>query len=517
MKEKIFPFIFCVVCTLFPLVVFAQDAPEFQRVDDGLSVNHLYQIWTSSRDRETFGEKIESRQEAFHQLNVNLKMQMDSIKLKLNMDLMGGQIYGPAPSEVPDAFQTHNANLERRGKVFEDLVPNIVDPNEFYIEYKDTFLIRLGLQQSHYGLGLIANSGQQKSRDLFGQPVGGDRVLRLVAGFQPFASDTTANPVKQKINFAIGGDYVFIDDNANVFRGDQALQGIASVFYKDQNIKNPEENTFLGLYFAHRNQTDNSGDKLIASAIDLSGRKTWTSESNSWFYDFGFESALLTGTTDRAYTLSGKDKTRILGFGTAVELSAHNIPLQIGAKLKSGYASGDANGDDDTLFRFRFDPNYKAGLILFEHYLPAMTRRSYERATDPTKSGQIPRGAHGIISDGAIENSFFLNPQVLLGKSDGLLGGVGVLWAQSAVPLSDPYSTFKAGGTGVGINGAKASRDLGLEVNAAIQYKFKILEALRLEAKIEYGILFPGSAFDDAQGNGASPQNLVRGRLGLAW
>jgi hypothetical protein len=209
--------------------------------------------------------------------------------------------------------------------------------------------------------------------------------------------------------------------------------------------------------------------------------------------------------------------TDILALGAAAEAEVRWKPLDMTVRLKGGYASGDANPDDDTLYRFRFDPNYKVGLIMFDHYIPAVTRAAYSRAADPSRAGEPPKGLAGLVSDGAVENAVYLNPMLLFGNPDGLLTGVGILWAQSAVPLYDPFNSFANGGAPTGPRGAEASRDLGVEVDVAAQYRHKLISQLQIEGKAEYGILFPGEAFNDAVGNPASPQNLVRARIALLW
>jgi hypothetical protein len=292
---------------------------------------------------------------------------------------------------------------------------------------------------------------------------------------------------------------------------------ISSVFYEDSNPRDPEEERFLGAYFAYRNQKDADGDKLEAAAFDISGRTSWNDDADMWFYSLGGETALLSGSTDRTYPQTGDVETGVLALGAAAEAEVRWKPLEMSLKLKTGYASGDANSDDDTLYRFRFDPNYKVGLVLFDHYIPAVTRTGVARASNPEQSGLPPKGLEGLASDGAVENAVYINPMLLFGDADGLLTGVGFVWAQSAVPLADPFTTFANGGSPVGVNGAEASRDLGVEVDVAAQYRFKIVSDLKLEAKAEYGILFPGKAFDDALGNPAAPQNLIRGRLALLW
>jgi len=117
-----------------------------------------------------------------------------------------------------------------------------------------------------------------------------------------------------------------------------------------------------------------------------------------------------------------------------------------------------------------------------------------------------------------LENTFYLNPQILMGNPDGLLTGVGMLAAWSAEPLADPFNSFAAGGTLTGINGRpEASRQLGIEVDVAAQYPLRIWKHLVLESKVEYGIFFPGAAFEDALGNTGSAASVIRGRLALQW
>ena len=474
-----------------------------------------YRFWGESADIGNFDGEEGLKQNAVYQnLRAGVNAGFGSLSLKLETDAFTGRLAGDEPQALPDEFEPSGTRADGR-EAFGDL-EGFIDPRAAYLEYRSLFLVRAGLQGSTFGMGIVANDGNEASRELFNQQTGGDRGLRFLVGTRPFAFGDASRDLKS-VTVALGGDMVFRDDNANFIEGDRARQFVSSIYYADTDPRDAEKSRFLGAYFAYRDQTDHDGDFLRAAAFDVTGQASWKSENEDWYYALGLESALITGKTNRTYPQSGKPETGVLALGSAAKAEVRWNPLDLAFRLLGGYASGDANADDDKLYRFRFDPNYKVGLVLFDQYIPAVTRTGYGRASDPERSGAPPKGVEGLISDGAVENAIYLNPQLIFGDDDGLTTGVGVLWAQSAVPLADPYNTFANGGVPVGPRGAEASRDLGIEIDVAARYRLNIVESLDIEAKAEYGILFPGKAFDDASGDAADPQNMVRGRIALMW
>ena len=112
----------------------------------------------------------------------------------------------------------------------------------------------------------------------------------------------------------------------------------------------------------------------------------------------------------------------------------------------------------------------------------------------------------------------YLNPMLIFGRRDGLTTGVGMVWARAPTRLSDPYATFANGGTPTGPRGrTPAGHDLGWEIDVAARYRYRLFERLTVDVKAEYGIFFPGRAFDDAEGNGAPPASLLRASVGAGW
>lgn len=522
MNSKFMMSAFCALVGL-PLSLSAQGLATSDRVTTApvenpefLELDANYSFFVQNGDLPGFSANDESSAFSLYQrARVGGALNWSTLKLKVELDGVTGKLYGDDIPEVPELVRT-------QARQFTNLDENWVDPREIYVTWSPGLAeVRLGLMTSDFGLGLVADDGRDEDWKLFNNKWGGDRGVRLLVATKPLAAFATSRTMKN-VYLGLGADVVFQDDNANFIDGDRALQFIGSIFYRDTNPANHDDTEFLGVYAAYRQQTDREvrdvtpQDELNVLALDISGSKSWTAD-DLWI-SLGAEAALLSGDTTRTYTQSGETSTSLLALGAAAEAQLTWKPANVSLKMLSGYASGDADLDDDTVYRFRFDPNYKVGLVLFDQYIPAVTRESYERVTDPTRSGEPQRGVFGLVNDGAIENAVYLNPQLLFGRPDGLMTGVGLLWAWSAEPFYDPYSTFASGGTPTGINGrSEATRDLGLEVDVAAQYKYKIVSDLTLDLKAEYGIFFPGTAFDDAQGNSAAAQSLVRARVGLSW
>lgn len=507
------------------------DVSSAQRAQSGSTVapkthdiDAEYRLWGESVDRPTFESNRDSVRDSglYQRINAAAGVEFGPMRLKLDVQALSGELTGGVHPQLID--ERVDSRTRPRGSVV-DSTENIVDIYEAYAAYNPGVAeLRAGIQRSGFGMGLVANDGREGAWDLFNQSYGADRSIRVLLATAPGAFLSNKR-VAKKIFLAVGGDLVYRDDNADLLEGDRAWQAVSSIFYEDADPNRPEHNTFLGIYFAYRNQTDREfldslePDTLEVVAVDLSGRKAFSVLDDDLWIKLAAEGALLAGSSTRAdsnETLEGE--TKLLAAGAVADAQLTWKPQDISLRLLSGYASGDANPDDDTLYRFRFDPNYKVGVVLYDHYLPATTRTAYRRIDNPERSGQAPRGIFGLVNDGAIENTFYLNPQILLGKPDGLLTGVGVLWAWSAEPLADPFNSFAQGGVPAGINGrAEASRQLGVEVDVAAQYPIRIWEHLTLETKVEYGIFFPGRAFEDELGNSGAPASVVRGRLALKW
>lgn len=502
----------CLSC-LIPTIGRAQEqtpeaAPEPPVISlDGSEIE--LRSWLSSVDvPELDGAQDSPDTALFSRLRAAFELNRAQLQLRVEADLFTGQLWGDRAASVP-------AEAEQRSVPRQDAwapeLGALLSPRQLYVAYTTPVgQVRAGLQTSSWGLGLLANDGSRGNERLFNQSYGGDRAMRLIFATTPLAGVEGLSWGKS-FYAALGADAVWADDLADYRAGDRAYQGIFSLFYR-------EDDTFGGVYMAYRSQTDRDGDELNVLALD-GAFKTTRELGERARLELGVEAALLTGTTSRAEPQDNSaSKLNVSAIGAAAEASLIHTPSDAAVTLLAGYASGEADSQDATLYRFRFDPNYKVGLVLFDHYLPAATRASYRRATDPTKSGEPPKGVEGLINDGAVENAIYLNPQLTFGTLDGFMTGVGFLWARAASDPSDAYLSLEQGGRPTGVRGASpVSRELGFEVDLAAQYRRSLVSDLILEVKGEFGIFFPGQAFEDASGQSAPPMGAARGRIALSW
>lgn len=449
------------------------------------------------------GENTTSR-DVYHRLRTRLDYSRDALTLRAEADLLAGLIAGDTYPGVPLRADT---GTRPRARVAQRWLGDALDPRQLYVSWLTPVgLLQVGMQTSTWGIGLVANAGDAEG--LFNQSFGGDRAARALFATTPFAAASGVS-WGSKLYVGVGADMVWRDDFASFVDGDRAYQGLLSIFWRD-------DDTFAGLYTATRRQVDVEGSTLAVSIVDVAMTHEATVDDR-FELAIGAEAATLFGQTNRTYPRLGGDRVDVRAGGFAADVRLEHPASGLAGRVMFGAASGDANTDDDTLYRFRFDPNYKVGLVLFDHYIPAVTRLIYERAGDLGQLGQAPRGLGNFVNDGSVENAVYVNPQLLFGDDDRLLAGVGVLKAWSPAGVADLYETFENGGVPTGVRGSEELADLGWEVDLAARYRLHVGAEMTLEFKAEAGVLFPGSAFDDVEGAAAQTQALARGRVAFEW
>ncbi|MFB6265347.1 MAG: hypothetical protein ABEL76_17240 [Bradymonadaceae bacterium] len=470
-----------------------------------------YRLWGESNDRSFFAGESPTRtssSESLHQrLRVSFHESVGQFEGTVEADFAAGRLAGDAAAPPPPGV-TPGTNSVGRAWSGTD---NLVHPRQAYVEYRSESFgqLSLGLQTSDWGLGLLANGGASSREQLFNQDFGGDRSFRAMFGTKPLLLLTDTTFAKNLIT-AVGGDIVYRDENAALREGDFARQAVFAMLYDTEATKG-------GTYITYRRQDDRDGDFLEALAVDFYGEHEWESE-NGWHYRAGAETVFISGKTNRTLVKPEGKPIGLRAWGAASELEVGYRPARLTLHLDSGYASGDGNLEDDTLTRFRFDPNYDVGLVLYDHYIPSATRASYRRLSDPVRSGEPPKGSGGFVNGGALANTFYLNPELTFGKREGLTTGIGVLRAWSAQPFLDPFRTFENGGHPVGITGrSPASRDLGWEFDLSARYRHPLDLGPVIELKTEYGVLFPGDAFRQQGAPEPPPHSALRARLQFEW
>ncbi len=359
--------------------------------------------------------------------------------------------------------------------------------------------IGAGFTTSHWGLGLLANDGAHgwtPGSAYFGDPRGGDRVLRALLASGPFTS--------QRVTVFAAFDAVRGDDV--LFPGDNAIQAVAGVRVGDLAPIMGAPTTYeAGVYGVWRRQESDDDQVTEVGVIDVYGRHVHRF-ANGMALDIGFEGALIVGETALAPTLDAADSD-VLQLGAKLQLGFDGGLG--GANLDIIYASGDRNFDDEAQNGFKLDINSEVGLILFRQVLAAQTARSPITAANPDLVGLPNEDLDRLPTRGNVTNTVAFFPRGWIRPVDGLEIYAGVLFALSEVDYADAFNTRIAGGDPRNPVNGEPGMYFGTEIDAGIRFR-GLLFGSEFTLGLEGGILLPGSALRDA--SGTTPGALLGGR-----
>ena len=353
-----------------------------------------------------------------------------------------------------------------------------------------------GYMVSHWGLGLLANSGAhgwEPGSAHFGDPRGGDRVLRTLVASGPWT--------RSKLFFVVGHDWVQEDDVT--LDGDEATQFVASATLGFQKKRS------IGAYVAARTQEADDGQKTEVIAYDIYGK--WENRVGSLRYETELEAALVTGTTELAPTTDFETHD-ILQLGVAARIGLDWGG--IGAVVDYLFASGDQNFEDDTQNAFKPDPNFEMGLLLYRHVLAATTARAPIRAADPEVVGYASEDLERFPTRGSASNTHAIFPRGWYRPLDGLEVYGGPLFAFTDVPLADPRESKFAGGQPRNAYNGDGGGYLGTELDLGLRYR-TLLGGTELTVGFEGGVFLPGSAY--TEGEDTSLDRVFGGRAMLSY
>jgi hypothetical protein len=404
---------------------------------------------------------------------------------------------------------------------YDDRNPARVDPRWLFLEYRSPIgLFRVGQQGSYWGMGILANDGDHPT--LFGDYAGGNRVERILFATRPAGESSP-------FTVALAGDLVFKDPNADLRDGDIALQGVLAAFYASKS------GDMLGFYGVYRHQSREAeslpgrvfDETLSVFALDSAGKFNARIPGSAGFVFGEYEVAYLIGSTDFVRTLEQSkrgEREQIRALGAATRLGAVATAGsgderwgRLVAQFEWGWASGDANPNDGTLRRFRFDPNYNVGLVLFDQVLAFKTARAASVAEDPELVQRPNPGVDQLPSNGAIFGTTYVYPSVVVRPVPELDLKAALLVAQATADFVDPVATSVRGRFQNYDGGSPLSRDLGLELDGGVEYRLPLEYGLVLELGTQAGVFFPGKAFADATGARMGTQYLAMLRLGLQF
>ncbi|MBN1769993.1 MAG: hypothetical protein JXB32_01935 [Deltaproteobacteria bacterium] len=452
-----------------------------------------------------YGQNLGQNFYGWSRLRATPELSISSVKIRGQFDVMTGTIFGDSTSGVDAALEPRmrEAPAGEEGSSGELVGIRPFDFRQLYVEWDTGYgILRAGQQASNWGLGLLANDGDRPQT--WGYNRYGDLVERVVFATKPL--NTVTDTFWKDLVAILGADLVYRDHLADLWNGDLAWQGIFALRYA-------EEGNSAGMYVAYRNQTFDDGDHLEVVAIDLAG--DWTFElAPSWDLQVAAEGIGVFGTTDAARSLTAPEHD-ILQLGGAVRATADYIDEYF-IQLELGAATGDANVYDDRQLRFTFDPDYNVGLIMFEELWAWQYARAATLAGSPDLTGEPVPGLDMLSTNGGVSGALYLNPTFQARPWSWFRGSLGVLWGYAT---SDVVSPFEQKVNGVPANfmgGSPGGRNLGVELDAAVDF-FVPLRLVELQGGLQFGCLFPGDAFADADGNELDPIWLLEGRVAMKF
>jgi hypothetical protein len=174
--------------------------------------------------------------------------------------------------------------------------------------------------------------------------------------------------------------------------------------------------------------------------------------------------------------------------------------------FETDYASGNGNPSQSApLTQFRFAEDTNVGLLMFKEALAYQSARSAAAGLALLQQlGAKDYPVDAISTNGSFTNAFALFPQIDFHPFKDLLFRGGVLVAWAPAPVIDPIASLQHNSAAphfyngvVNFAGGAPSRSYGTELDARIQYR--LFE--HFAADLEGAILFPGDAFQDANGD----------------
>ncbi|MGO8998382.1 MAG: hypothetical protein ACLQVI_34110 [Polyangiaceae bacterium] len=469
-----------------------------------------------------------------HWLRITPRLQLGkNVAIVGQMDIVTGVVMGDL---------THDVSADQTPRDSDDGFSN-VQPRWLYLEWLTPIgLIRAGQMGNQWGMGLVANDGDHPS--LFGDYRYGSIGDGILFGTKPLGKDSP-------FTIALGGQFVFKDPLVDLSRGDRATQ-VVLASYLEKGLNQ------IGIYGAYRHQWNNQtsdsplytyADQIDVGVVDVAGKfASKIAGQEAWLVGSA-EVATIFGNTNEIRTpdqAASGQKTAIVSYGGAAQIGvvhvareAHNRPPppesagtvgegsaespvdwgDVVAQLEYGYASGDADPYGETQKRFTFDPNHKVGLLLFDEVMRWQTARAATAAQDPNLSNvnRPTPGVNLIPSNGGVFGAQYIYPTAIVRPRPWLDLKAGVVIAQATADVVDPYRTAVYGSSQNYLGGSPARHDLGVELDGGFEVRVPLDYGVKLALGAQAGVLFPGGALEDANGNKMHAPWIVVGRLGVTF
>ena len=451
---------------------------------------------------------------AEHRLRLTPKIvEQERIELQAQFDVVSGLFAGdlaPSFGELGWTERSQQNGVKARGFDFRYLFATIRLP---------VGLLQFGQMPNHWGMGLVANSGEGMDATDFGDLRFGDIVDGFLFGTRPLTFLGPRSVLATQVVAGIAGHVIYRDRYASLVTrsgsglafADVALQGVFFTRWE------PSELTRVGFYAARRSQSyANDAGNLHVWVFDVHARTEIVLPSIASSLRLEAEGAEIYGGTSHLANLNS-ESARVAQQGLVVRATVTRNEFEV--ELEGGYASGDSNPFDDAATGFQANRDYKVGLVLWDEVMLFQTQNGARRLGDPNLSGR-PGGAVDLIpTEGAVTNALYLNPRVRFkpGLFDGRLRAVaGVLFTRAPQPVADAYQSYLAS-TPRNVFGAAAGKSYGTEVDLGLTWRMSFTQdrQVGLEVGGQYGVLFPGDVFTRADGSALGPIHAFKFRSTL--
>ena len=393
--------------------------------------------------------------------------------------------------------------------------PMALSPRWLYAEITANHgIFRIGQQPATWGSGLLFNSGDERLP--FGDPRGGTIVERVSWKGRPLGG-------RSHFELLVASDLVFADTRTRLVDGDITVQSMLGASYVTTAQRR------IGLLVLGQERRPNSPDrgaglgKPVERTVTFDAAGAWNflvpGQSTHVFAEGEFAQVLgVSQTGDFGRSANGDEATvRQLGvFARVGAISTRGIAGnrwgRFGLALEWAWASSDSNPNDSVDTRFVFEPNRRVGLVLFDEVLRWKSARAAVVGQSTATGFRVPRE---IASQGGLFGATYIAPSILFRPHPQLDMRGSFLVAQSTGDFVDPVRMRLTGECKNFDGGDCHARDLGLELDAGIEYRQPLEGGTAASVGAQAGILIPGHAFDDANRNRLGNQAVVIGRFGF--
>ena len=356
-----------------------------------------------------------------------------------------------------------------------------------WIEWKTALgLLRIGRQPSNWGMGLLANDGNEFRND-FGDANEGATYDRIIFATQPIAlvkgiaaaagAKTKASDFDSSLILAVGFDKL-VESSSITFRqrisddeslSDENADGTSGIRQSPIWLSDQGDDVLEMIYVLMFKKEDwQVGNDLMDLTVGTYWVNRWQKETNSnvWIPDF-YVKWRLKGLffEGEVYHIFGQteaiapdyDKVTTADITGAVWRFGYENPRLTGL-FEMGYASGDATILDDRFTGRPLHSDYNVGLILYEQVLAQRTVEKF--VGDPD--------TQGLWSNGGVYNSTYINPRFKFRPNEHLEFRVGFLmaWANEVDGAIIPFLDREGGSEGP--DDITESTLLGTEVDVGL-------------------------------------------------